>query len=397
MVKKNSAIIVGAGISGSCTAHHLRNAGWDITLIDEMKENFIQIFSNPAICVYPKIMLNDPSFNRLTDLSTKYVWKLLKSIHLKGNQAKKVGAIHLYDALEGAERYAKIIKNTIYSNQDVTLLSQDEISERYGIVNHVGFFFNNGGWIQPKALCNKLITDKGIKTIYETKIVSLNKEKDLWTVITEDRKKLTAYNIIFCTGSGIKNFKYFSRLNIEEYRGQVDWIDNDDLKYSEILSNDGYVIPHVGKKMIFGSSYDKNNNNTKKDNADTSHNLQKLAVLLPELKKNQCSPETNSWVGQRAASYDRKPYVGKVLQFGDKPILSSKYSSDNLSWHEGLYVNACYGSRGFSFAPLVSLSLANLITGNLNNDDKFILNYLNPERKFFKKIGIKKKGIDFDS
>ena len=91
MVKKNSAIIVGAGISGSCTAHHLRNAGWDITLIDEMKENFIQIFSNPAICVYPKIMLNDPSFNRLTDLSTKYVWKLLKSIHLKGNQAKKSG------------------------------------------------------------------------------------------------------------------------------------------------------------------------------------------------------------------------------------------------------------------------------------------------------------------
>jgi glycine/D-amino acid oxidase-like deaminating enzyme len=37
MVKEKSVIIVGAGIAGSCTAYHLNQAGWDITLIDEKK------------------------------------------------------------------------------------------------------------------------------------------------------------------------------------------------------------------------------------------------------------------------------------------------------------------------------------------------------------------------
>ena len=39
MLQKNSAIIVGAGISGSCTAYHLNNKGWDVTLIDSQGKN----------------------------------------------------------------------------------------------------------------------------------------------------------------------------------------------------------------------------------------------------------------------------------------------------------------------------------------------------------------------
>ena len=80
MVKEKSVIIVGAGIAGSCTAYHLNQAGWDTTLIDEKKENQMQIYLNPAICVYPKIMLNDSRFNELMNLSIKYVW--LSLIHI---------------------------------------------------------------------------------------------------------------------------------------------------------------------------------------------------------------------------------------------------------------------------------------------------------------------------
>ena len=65
------------------------------------------------------------------------------------------------------------------------------------------------------------------------------------------------------------------------------------------------------------------------------------------------------------------------------------------SGKKGLYINACYGSRGFSFAPLSSLSLANLMDQSLNSDDKFLLGYLNPERRFFRGMGLKKQGIEF--
>ena len=80
---------------------------------------------------------------------------------------------------------------------------------------------------------------------------------------------------------------------------------------------------------------------------------------------------------------------------GGKSRLANKIDRSSLVWKKGLYINACYGSRGFSFAPLSSLSLANLMDQSLNSDDKFLLGYLNPERRFFRGMGLKKQGIEF--
>jgi glycine/D-amino acid oxidase-like deaminating enzyme len=146
-----------------------------------------------------------------------------------------------------------------------------------------------------------------------------------------------------------------------------------------------FLVPHI-----------KNNFNADPSQTDTVNNINKLKKLIPNLKYSPLKDEIDSWVGQRAASFDKKPFVGRVLRTRDSLISPIKYSTEDLDWYEGLFINACYGSRGFSFAPLASLSLAKFITGNLNYDDKFILNYLNPERQYFKKQGIKKKGVKFN-
>ena len=69
----------------------------------------------------------------------------------------------------------------------------------------------------------------------------------------------TAKNIIFCSASNIKNYKYFSALKLDEYRGQVDWLYNKKNSFREVLSNDGYVIPDVNKKIIFDGSKPQQN------------------------------------------------------------------------------------------------------------------------------------------
>ena len=43
MVKNNSALVVGAGISGSSIAYHLNKKGWDVTIIDQAKESSLSI------------------------------------------------------------------------------------------------------------------------------------------------------------------------------------------------------------------------------------------------------------------------------------------------------------------------------------------------------------------
>jgi tRNA 5-methylaminomethyl-2-thiouridine biosynthesis bifunctional protein len=396
MSKENSTIVIGAGISGSCTAYHLNKAGWNVTVIDEKKEDDIQIYSNPAVCVYPKIMLNDPTFNKFMYLSTEYVWSLIKEIDLKEEHTLKVGAIHLYDTKDGTARYAKLIKNTSFTVDDVELINQEIIKKHFGIIDNVGFHFKKGGWINPKAICKNLIADKNIKKIFYSKIISVERDKGYWTILTDNKKKLMAKNIIFCSAGNLKNYKYFNALKFHEYRGQVNWLSNKKNRHKEVLSNDGYVIPDVNEKIIFGSSYEKNNFNADSSQTDTVNNINKLKKLIPNLKYSPLKDEIDSWVGQRAASFDKKPFVGRVLRTRDSLISPIKYSTEDLDWYEGLFINACYGSRGFSFAPLASLSLAKFITGNLNDDDKFILNYLNPERQYFKKQGIKKKGVKFN-
>lgn len=393
MLQKNSAIIVGAGISGSCTAYHLNNKGWDVTLIDSQGKNDVPIYTNPAVGVYPKIMLNDPKFNKLMNLSINYVWQLIKKINLSKNESSQVGAVHLFEKNDGLDRYKKILKDTLYTYNDIKLLDEALIKNKYGINNHVGFLFNAGGWIKPKAFCRKLIADKKINTFFDSTLKSVKKNKSCWEITTETGQKITASNIIFCNASDIRNYSFFHELSHESFRGQVDWFEDKSVTQQEILSNDGYMIPSVGEKIIFGSTYQKNGTSFDQSHLDSVSNKRKLNKLAPGLIKNDKDTSTKSWVGQRAASFDKKPYVGRVLKERDVRITPNKFSLEELYWHDNIYLNACYGSRGFSFAPIASLSLVNLITNKLTTDDKFILNYLNPERKFFKKSGIKKKEI----
>jgi len=395
MVKNNSALVVGAGISGSSIAYHLNKKGWDVTIVDQAKESSLSIYANPAVCVNPNVMISDQRFNRLMCSSISYVWKLINLIGLDESSASQVGSIHLFEHKEGIDRFTRLIKNNPGLKSFITLIDQNQIRENYNIKGCVGFYFNSGGWINPEDFCRTLVSKTNIRKEFGSKVTEVECKEDVWHIKTNDKKEFKAKNIVFCSAGDIANYAYFSHLDFDQYRGQIDWVNSETKQKLEILSNNGYVIPSVKKKTVVGSSYEKNNCSYEASDADTKSNLNKLNALLPSLNNNLLSGSNGSWVGQRAASFDRKPYVGRVLDMGGKSRLANKIDRSSLVWKKGLYINACYGSRGFSFAPLSSLSLANLMDQSLNSDDKFLLGYLNPERRFFRGMGLKKQGIEF--
>ena len=63
----------------------------------------------------------------------------------------------------------------------------------------------------------------------------------------------------------------------------------------------------------------------------------------------------------------------------------------DLKWHPNLFINAGYGSRGYTLAPFISKCLASMISGSETPDENNILNYLNPCRNSIKKMGLRKK------
>ena len=395
MVTENSVLVIGAGISGSSTAYHLNKQGWDVTVVDQEKENSLPIYNNPAVCINPNIMINDKRFNRLMCSSISYVWQLIEEIKLGESSAQQVGSIYILEKNEGMDRFNRLIINNPDLKNYISVISQKKIWGRYKIEGSVGLYFSSGGWIDPKDLCKRLLINKNIHKEFNTKVTAVEYMENMWSVSTSNNNKFKAKNIVFCSAADIKNYHYFSHLDFDQYRGQINWVDSEQIQFAEILSNDGYVIPVFKNRSIVGSSYDKNNSSHADSEVDTKNNLKKLTALLPTLNYNSLGVHSGSWVGQRAASFDRRPFVGRILDHEHNKHLDKKNSVASLMWQKGLYINACYGSRGFSFAPLASLSLANMMCCSLGNTDKFILDYLNPERRYFRSKGLKKHGIKF--
>ena len=107
-----------------------------------------------------------------------------------------------------------------------------------------------------------------------------------------------------------------------------------------------------------------------------------------KIKENDIS--NTGWVGWRAVTPDRRPYVCQVLD-ESKEINKKPLSIKDLKWHPNLFINAGYGSRGYTLAPFISKCLASLIGGSQTSIEEDLLNYLNPCRNRIKKMGLRKK------
>jgi glycine/D-amino acid oxidase-like deaminating enzyme len=92
----------------------------------------------------------------------------------------------------------------------------------------------------------------------------------------------------------------------------------------------------------------------------------------------------------RAVTHDRNPLVGKVLD-NSNDLNKKPHSLNQLSYYPNLFINIGYGSRGYTLAPFISKSLASMIDSTESSEDEFFLNYLNPYRSWFKKIGLRKQ------
>jgi len=386
-MKENSVIIIGAGIAGSSLSYFLGKKQWDICLIDKEKPGNLNIYGNPAVAVYPSFMINNLSYNRLMSLSIKHTWNLLNSLDLESEECQMCGAIDLYDTEEGKKRNSLIHKRSPETNELYRLYNAKKIENLYGIKKKIGFYYELGGWVSPLAVCEKLTRKKNIKKFFGTKVLKINKLYNGWEVLTNNQK-FHAKNIVLSSAINIKKFEASKHLSVDASRGQVNWVKHNN-KSNTLLALNGYHIPNVGSKSIIGSTYSLNNTNKSISSIDFKKNIKTFTSLSSSSERNHISPN-DGWVGFRACSYDRNPYVGKLLDQNRLP-LDESVNIDDLSWVDGLYVNTCYNSRGFSFAPYASSCLSELMNDNLTDNGRMTLNYLNPERRFLKSIGLRKK------
>ena len=196
--------------------------------------------------------------------------------------------------------------------------------------------------------------------------------------------------MVFCNSFALSKTKLFNDVDLKKNRGQINWLPSKKKSiHKEIISDSGYLIPDVSGYDVFGSTYERDNENKNLSMTDFEKNLKTYRKLSGnEIEKNDTF--NTGWVGWRAVTPDRIPYVGQVLK-EPKELNKIPRSIKDLKWHPNLFINTGYGSRGYTLAPFISKCLASMIDESQTPDEQNILNYLNPSRKSIKKAGLRKK------
>jgi tRNA 5-methylaminomethyl-2-thiouridine biosynthesis bifunctional protein len=213
-------------------------------------------------------------------------------------------------------------------------LNLEEARERAGIkLNNGGIFFEKGGFIETKALCQDLLSHSNINLILSSKIEKIKTDIDNHRIFVKE--EVYEYKeVCLCTGHASEDLLDLPGLSPK--RGQISYVDSskdfENLKFPICAS--GYFSPKVKGSHVLGSSYSdiKNDIVLEDEHAD---NLKKLKAIHDF---NVNIHDGN--VGFRAVTKDRLPLIGS-----DK----------------GIYVNTGHGSRGSTSSPLCAEIIADLI------------------------------------
>jgi tRNA 5-methylaminomethyl-2-thiouridine biosynthesis bifunctional protein len=390
MIKpEKNALIIGAGIAGSSLAYQLAKRNYQVTLLDGNNQHEIEIFQNKAAMISPHFMLNNPKYNSLMSKASKYAYDLTNEFNYPREDALMEGVIKLYEN-DMADKLIEKIVSLGLEKADFKYLPKNLIKKKYGIENKAGILFKCGGWVSPNKICSSLINHKNIKFIPKTKVKEITYKKNLWVTSCDDSNKYAASNLILCNSFALNEISLFRDIDLKKNRGQINWLPSKKKHgRKEIISDGGYLIPDVSGFDVFGSTYERDNENKNLSMTDFDKNL-KTYQKLSGVKIEKNDMPITGWVGWRAVTPDRTPYVGHVLD-ESKEVYNKPRSIQELKWHPNLFINTGYGSRGYTLAPFISKCLASLISGSQTPIEEDILNYLNPSRNSIKKMGLRKK------
>lgn len=151
-------------------------------------------------------------------------------------------------------------------------------------------------------------------------------------------KGVSAKQIVFCEGYGLKSNPYFNYLPLNGTKGELLKITAPDLKENSVIKSSAFVIPLENNEYLLGATYKWKD----KTNTPTQESKEELIEKASSFLKTKYEV-TGHQAGIRPTVADRRPLVGQHPE------------------HQQLYVLNGFGSRGVLIGPYASEQLVNLI------------------------------------
>jgi len=261
------AIVIGAGLAGCAIVAAMAARGWQLTLLERHCAPAMEASGNPAGVFHPMITRDDSFAARLSRsgfLHALQSWAKLLALGLQFNLHDDglfvaAQSDEEFSAMESA--YAELKLPLTYAR----LLTPLAASKLIGVTPLFGgWYFPQGGWIDPAALCRAQLDAAGNKltACFETPADRLERRDDGWHVLDRQNKSIAHAPVIIVANShDASRLTGLQHLPISPIRGQLTLLpyspeDAHRLPLTRPLIADGYVLPLPDQQLMTGASYD---------------------------------------------------------------------------------------------------------------------------------------------
>jgi tRNA 5-methylaminomethyl-2-thiouridine biosynthesis bifunctional protein len=324
--------VIGGGIAGASAARALRALGVEPVLI-EAEGPGAGASGNPAALVTPRL---DAGLGPLARLAAQ---AFARATTVYGQSPETLidrGVLQLAGGVRDPERFARIAASDLFEPDSLTLLDASASATRLGeTAAEPGLDQAAALVVEPAAV---LAAWSG--QMVRGQVAELERRGEAWAVLDASGQVLAeAEAVILAAGFGTAALAPDTRLT--PVRGQASFIDTDERPAAAAWG--GYVLA-TRTGLLFGATHDRGDMGRETRAADHARNLQTLADARPGLAARLDAGQLMGRGSIRATTADRLPLAGPA----EAP---------------GVFLLTGFGSRGFSWAPLLAEHVAALAVG----------------------------------
>jgi len=370
--KKQTIVIVGAGLSGLLCARALKKRGHQVTVIDQHDEPLGALRQIHQIAIYPKLSKSPQPYSNFYLRAYLY--------YIRHCPLNACGRLELLDTEQ------KCLYGAALAEQMpglIELIDAPTASARLSIkVDHPALVMSGAGWIKPTQLASQ-------QDVLQGKVTALNYASGNWNIETSQGSKLTATTVILATG--YENLAPLYPLELMSLRGQSLELHGAEIGPKTVFSGQKTWFPMADGNSTVSGTYDRFDDDLKLRPLDTESLLEAVAPYLPD-QLGEHRPETignTGGVGIRSATRDRMPVVDQLPDWQKLELYCQLPPIQRTGFEgqaPGLYCSVGFGSHGGTLGPYCAELLARKISGDPVGED---LQQISSSRFKFRDAGIK--------
>lgn len=323
------AVVVGAGLAGTCVAERLAARGWAVRILDREPAPARGASGNPAGVVQPVLNLADAVNARLSRAA--YLYALHRFRSMPGLAWRECGVLRIARGPAQQARFDAILARIGAPEDFARTVDAVQAAALAGTaVGAGGVWFPAGAWVSPPSLCAaNLASGPGrIESVFD----------QCMTLPALERAADGAL-VIDASGGSLDD-----ALPVAAVRGQVSFLPPDAGRRLEIaVTGDGYVAPMPGGGHCAGASFGHDDFDLAPRAAEHAENLARVERMLPGFTSGLDPAALAGRAALRVTTPDRVPVFGLA---GARRAVAT-----------GL------GARGLVWAPLCAELLASQLEG----------------------------------